>query len=161
GGQVTVWDDKTLTEIATCDQKSVFRDSTLNYSCDSPNWVRDSRFGGDASTILSVGRYGAWIWKLNFSDARIRGSGDGSGNIIYLTGGHDKAVRTGAFDPDGKFVVTTSDDGTVRVWNIEDRTSRSLKLPESVLPPDYSYTTDAEFSPDGESIAVSRRDGLI
>jgi WD40 repeat protein len=162
GGTVTVWDSKSLADIATCDQRSVFPNGGFSESCDSPNWVRDSRFGGDAGTILSVGPYGAWIWKLSSAGGRIKGSGDHCGDIIYLTGGHhDKAVRTGAFDPDRKSVVTTSDDGTVRVWKVEDRTSRSLKLPKSILPPDYSYTTDAEFSPDGKSVAVSRRDGLV
>jgi WD40 repeat protein len=161
GGTVTVWNSETLAEIATCNQKRAFGDNKVTQSCDSPEWVRDSRFVGDASTILSVGPYGAWLWKLNSFDSRTNESGDSCRNIIRLEDGHSKAVRTGAPSPDLKSVVTTSDDGMVKVWNLEARTHETLELPKSVLPAEYSYTTDAEFSPDGKSIAVSRRDGLI
>ena len=32
--------------------------------------------------------------------------------------GHDRLVRSAAFSPDGSHVVTASDDGTARVWEV-------------------------------------------
>src|SRR5262249_50148030 len=124
------------------------------------NWVCDSRFSRGGDAILSVGPYGAWIWR-NCPDCNDEKDTARCTDAVRMRG-HTKDVRTGAFSPDGRFVVTTSDDDTARVWDAHNGDPLGeLELPPAALPPGYRYTTSAEFSPDGKSIAVSRRDGLI
>jgi WD40 repeat protein len=161
-GTVTVWDSRTHKRIITCAQDDAFRGYKRNLSPGSTDWVRDSRFGGSADAILSVGSYGAWIWNPNSGTGSGASGNDLCSPTVRMIGGHTRDVRTGSFSPNGNVVVTTSDDGTVWTWGSNDGIEQGqLKLPESGLPDGYRYTTDAEYSPDGKSIVVSRRDGLI
>jgi WD40 repeat protein len=59
---------------------------------------------------------------------------------------HKHSVETAMFSPDGKRVVTTSRDGTVRVWNADDGTEIALLK--------AGFVHYAAFSPDGKRIAV-------
>jgi WD40 repeat protein len=156
-----VWDSGARTRIITCSQDNVFRDSKVTRSAGSTDWVRDSRFGGVGQTILSVGRYGAWIWQANCPDCKNELDTARCTDAVRMVG-HTKDVRTGAFTPDLKFVVTTSDDDTARVWDTSKGEQLGLlELPPPLLPAGYRYTTSADISPNGQSIGISRRDGLI
>jgi WD40 repeat protein len=152
-GTVTVWESSSRKKLSACKQDEAFAGYQPSQSEGTTQWVRDSRFGQSADTVLSAGRYGAWIWSpkdvLNCQPkARMVG--------------HRADVRTGAFSPDWKKVVTTSDDETVIEWDAASGNKiGELELPGSDLPKGYRYTTSAEFSPDGQSIVVGRRDGLI
>ena len=67
--------------------------------------------------------------------------------------GHDGPVRSAAFSPDRKFVLTTADDKTMRVWNAE--TGEQV----AVLGDRMSSVAYAAFSPDGRRvIAISKQD---
>jgi WD40 repeat protein len=59
------------------------------------------------------------------------------------------------FSPDGKRVITSSDDGTARVWDAETGSplTEPVKLARKVL--------SARFSPDGNRIATTAVDGTI
>ena len=67
--------------------------------------------------------------------------------------GHEGPVRSAAFSPDRKLILTTSDDKTMRVWNAE--TGEQV----AVLGDRVSSIADAALSRDGRRvIAISKQD---
>ena len=72
---------------------------------------------------------------------------------LMVLGGHEDAVWSAAFSPDGKRIVTTSGDNTVRLWDGETGKpiGRPLTGHEDVV---YSAT----FSPDGKHIVTASAD---
>ena len=81
---------------------------------------------------------GAAIW-----DAR-------SGEILTELVGHRDEVLDWRFSPDGKRVLTTSDDETVRLWEVES--GRELIRLEGRA---------ALFSSDGTRIITWTKDGVV
>ena len=67
--------------------------------------------------------------------------------------GHDGAVRSAAFDPGGGQVVTGSDNGTARIWDV--RSGRVLHTLRGHKGP----VTSAAFSPDGRFVVTAGSDG--
>ncbi len=65
---------------------------------------------------------------------------------------HQDSVRTAAFSPDGKRIVTASEDKTARVWDAE--TGREI----ASLNGHQSSVRTAAFSPDGKRIVTASED---
>ncbi|MBL8973427.1 MAG: serine/threonine protein kinase, partial [Myxococcales bacterium] len=68
--------------------------------------------------------------------------------------GHQAALSRAVFSPDSTRLATTSDDCTLRVWNLSDRTSRAY----------YGHTDEvwrAAWSPDQRRIATTSRDASV
>jgi WD40 repeat protein/serine/threonine protein kinase len=61
---------------------------------------------------------------------------------------HSDAVRSVAFSPDGKTVLTGCDDGMARMWNLETR--RRVGVPQPHAFPVHA----AAFSPDGQTVVT-------
>ena len=61
---------------------------------------------------------------------------------------HRDEVNSISFSPDGRFLVSGSDDFFARIWNIRDGSSK--KLPGS----DFDFYLSIVFSPDGRYIAA-------
>jgi WD40 repeat protein len=59
--------------------------------------------------------------------------------------------------PDGRVLVITAMDGSVRIWDITTR-NRPRKLVSRTAP---TAITDVAFSPDGRTLAVARADHLV
>ena len=68
--------------------------------------------------------------------------------------GHDAAVTSVAFSPDGT-VVTASEDATARVWDIVDGRERFVFAGHG------GPVTAATFAPDGSRIATASSDGTV
>ena len=58
------------------------------------------------------------------------------------------------FSPDGRFVLTSSQDGTARVWNATTDAPRS-----KITEPGNASVYSATFSPDGKLIGTASLDG--
>jgi WD40 repeat protein len=67
---------------------------------------------------------------------------------------HERGVNRAHFSPDGKWVLTSSLDGTARVWDAStgDPVSQPMRHKGKLA--------DAEFSPDGRSVLTGSKDGV-
>ena len=68
---------------------------------------------------------------------------------------HQQNLFALAFSPDGKWLVTGSEDNTARLWDTRTRKPVVTLLGH----PNIVYA--AAFSPDGKTLATGSRDGLI
>jgi WD40 repeat protein len=79
--------------------------------------------------------------------------------LVSETGGvsfpHPDSVRATTFSPDGRWLVTGSNDKKVRFWNLE---TRKLAL---TLENHTDYLTTVRFNPDGSLFATAGHDQVI
>ena len=78
-------------------------------------------------------------------------------NNCFLTG-HDKAVKSISWSPDGNHIASGSDDGSIRIWDI--RTGICTQHITVATGPN-SWLSEVRWSPDGTTIASCFSDGKI
>jgi WD40 repeat protein len=83
------------------------------------------------------------------------GNLSGSGARVALHG-HAGRVNSIGWSPDGKEVVTASDDGTARIW---DSGTGALRL--TVAGQAGAKSVQAQFSPDGTAVMTVQDDGAV
>ncbi|MGP8034262.1 MAG: PQQ-binding-like beta-propeller repeat protein [Steroidobacteraceae bacterium] len=130
--------------------------------------VLEAVFSPDASRVATVSSDGtAWIWDARGQNlARLQDGIDllelvkvvqanlvmelrniaGAKAVPTMAG-----IRTAAFSPDGKSVVTSSSSGTARVWDVDSGRERLQLKHDDVV-------TQAEFSPDGRRMVTASKD---
>ncbi|KAA1477636.1 WD40 repeat-like protein [Dentipellis sp. KUC8613] len=91
---------------------------------------------------------------LNEGDVQIRLSKTGS--VLASLEGHTKSVETMVFSPNGKRLITGSDDSTIRVWDLESSAITSL-----ILSGHSDYVRGVAISPDGTKIASACDDRTV
>lgn len=76
------------------------------------------------------------------------------GEVAVLRG-HEYAVTSAQFSPDGEYIVTAGKDKTARVW--EALTGNEV----AILRGHEGEITNAQFSPDGKYIVTASDDGTV
>jgi WD40 repeat protein len=92
------------------------------------------------------------------ADGTVRLTGFRAGHLagISALGRHQDFVRSVQFSPDGRFLVSGSDDRTVRLWQVA-----GPARPVAVFPGHRGAVNSVAFSPDGRLIASGSDDNTI
>jgi WD40 repeat protein len=70
--------------------------------------------------------------------------------------GHTRYLFSVAFSPDSKSLASTSEDGTVKLWNL-----RTGEVSQTLHGPADRLTRSVAFSPDGKLVATAHHDGTV
>ena len=73
--------------------------------------------------------------------------------LVLNVGGHTGNIRSVMFTPDGRELISTSEDATIRFWSVE--TGEPLRVLRPMLIPNGGAGYGA-LSPDGNTLAVTR-----
>jgi WD40 repeat protein len=101
------------------------------------NWVMDAAISPDTRTTVS-GTSGAEIEIRNTSD----------GTVIETLLGHEDMVLQVRLIDKGARLITSSEDGTIRLWNLPERTRSGKSQIEG-------FAGTAIYSADGQMVALS------
>jgi WD40 repeat protein len=77
------------------------------------------------------------------------------GDPVNLEGGHSAAVTSASFSPDGRWVVTSGMEGSIRVWDATTGAEKSALLSRH-----RGKINQALFDPSGERIISVGDDGM-
>jgi WD40 repeat protein len=157
-GSTRVWNRASGKAVQLIDKLS----SWVQYLAFSP----DGRFvvvapwgpfvGGEFKKIIDDGKMRKiQMPDLDKNQARVFDAATGKSVGLPLKHGkHGKQVLHAAFSPDGKNVVTSSQDGTARVWEVFTGNPISPPL-------EHEGVNHGEFSPDGRRVVTAGLDGVI
>ena len=74
--------------------------------------------------------------------------------------GHKKRITSLSFHPDGTMLASASNDGSIRIWNVPEKTS-SRKMPLVIGAADRDGVRSTVFSPKGDLLASGGWNGFI
>jgi WD40 repeat protein len=124
--------------------------------CFSPDgkYLATSAFGGHIyASFFSSKRRSHLLILLQFWEIRKK-------HVRNVFKGHVDVIHSLNFSPNGRHLVSASDDNTVRLWNVHDGTVKVLREDNPLLL-DMPHYRSAIFSPDGRYVAAPHRDGMV
>jgi WD40 repeat protein len=104
-------------------------------------------------------------------DGRTLVSGDGGGTTLYnvaapgapepvtLLTGHEGAVETMGYRPDGRSMITVDEDGTAIIWDTTPAHQGTRRA--TVRLPGQTRVTEAAIAPDGHTVAAADASGRV
>jgi len=137
--------------IATCDYDGMVRVWRTNgeptgLTFRHSTWATYVAFSPNDKRLVAVCHdHKAYVWDLM------------TGERIYPPLNHDDAVVGVEFSPDGRLILTSSFDGTARLWRAEDL----QPLASNPILRHEQRVTHASFSPDGRRIITTCIDGTV
>ena len=109
-----------------------------------PSHVFSARFSPNSRQVITAGGDTAKLWKVS------------DGSEIRAFEGHTEKVHSAEFSPDGAVVVTGSEDGTAKLWNVQNgREILTIEIAKK------GWVYDAAFSPNGRTLAIGAANGLV
>ena len=125
-----------------------------NLITDSATATLTATFSPDGRRIVWAGaKYSADSTGTQMAQPFVEVWDERAGRTVATLVGHDKIVNSAQFSPDGKQVVTASDDATARIW--DTTTGREI----IALRGHSASVTGATFSPDGRTVLTASSDG--
>ncbi len=125
-------------------------------------WVNTAFFSPDGQLVVTASQDAtARLWT---SDGKPQDALTGHGTGADNTGGGLAGVLSAVFSPDGRRVVTASQDGTARVWEVAGGMSalvsgRTRWSSFARLTGHSLWVFSAAFSPDGQRVVTVSEDG--
>ena len=84
---------------------------------------------------------------------------DRSGRSRAVLAGHTGNVNGVDWSPDGTAILTASDDGTVKIWEVVEKDTKDKIVERLTLRGHSGPVWDAAWSPTGERVATASEDG--
>jgi len=140
---VIVWDAATGAELLTVDTHGELCQETYNYLFDlawSPSADRLAAVAQDAQSEEGCG--------IVVFDST-------SGETLLIIDGYEGASRSLDWSPDGTIILSSHEDGAVRMWDAQTGEARSGRTGHS------GAVRDAVFDPAGRRIASASEDGTV
>ena len=130
-GQVLLWNARNATRL---DTPPIVTDGEATFV----------RFMRNDTMVLSASGNG-----------EIKTSDTVTGELKWTLTGHSHRVNYADVSPDGKHLISASDDTFVRVWDLPERDSVQTINPTMELAPNISAPKTIRFSPDGTKFVVT------
>jgi WD40 repeat protein/serine/threonine protein kinase len=132
--KVRIWDVRTGTELPPFEgpQKRTARPSPVTIA---------ATLSPDGRLAVAVAGDTACVWDIR------------TGKSLFLLEGHQRTIHSAQFSPDGRLVVTASEDETARLW--ETASGKEVYT----LSGHEGPVRCACFSPDGQTVATASADG--
>ena len=92
------------------------------------------------------------LWRLSYKTSQIWEIANK--RLLASFMGHTDAIRSLDVSPDGRLLVTGSNDGSVRIWKMRDGSSKVLSTGRRLFP-------SVRFSPNGRYVAASNFDRFL
>lgn len=140
----------------------VVLDLNRHPSCTNPNAVtaagiNTAEFSPNNQLVVTGDEDGtACIWNATtgLPIRKLTEPAGASGGVTGVAGVGGSGIRWAAFSPNSQELVTASDDGTARIWNVN-----TGAIVQVLVEPSGESITTARFSPNGRLVVTASNDG--